>query len=128
MVSKYICCLITLLHAVSCIQVTNEIKQSIWLLATETTGPLVQRVTKNIMVVKCKANPKQPLGFLHFAFYETIRNRQQPDYKFQCSCKAFKVSYISSLLLLVVVRKLILGDCAHDEAVLFSLELGCFCP
>jgi hypothetical protein len=72
-------------------QVTSEMKQAIWLLATETTGPLVQRVTKNIMVVKCKASPKQPLGFLHFAFFETTRNRQQPDYKFQCSCKAFKV-------------------------------------
>nr|KAG5705163.1 hypothetical protein BaRGS_030880 [Batillaria attramentaria] len=72
-------------------QVSNEIKQAIWLLATETTGPLVQRVTKNIMVVKCKPNPKQPLGFLHFAFFETTRNRQQPDYKFQCSCKAFRM-------------------------------------
>lgn len=72
------------------LQVSNEIKQAIWLLATETTGPLVQRVTKNIMVVKCKPNPKQPLGFLHFAFFETTRNRQQPDYKFQCSCKSFR--------------------------------------
>lgn len=72
------------------LQVSSEMKQAIWLLATETTGPLVQRVTKNIMVVKCKASPKQLLGFLHFAFFETTRNRQQPDFKFQCSCKAFK--------------------------------------
>ncbi|PVD30302.1 hypothetical protein C0Q70_09566 [Pomacea canaliculata] len=72
------------------LQVSNEIKQAIWLLATETTGPLIQRVTKNIMVVKCKPNPKQPLGFLHFAFFETTRNRQQTDYKIQCSCKAFR--------------------------------------
>ena len=75
------------------LQVSNEIKQAIWLLATETTGPLVQRVTKNIMVVKCKPNPKQPLGFLHFAFFETGRSKSQPDFKFQCSCRAFKVSY-----------------------------------
>lgn len=74
------------------LQVTTETKQAIWLLATETTGPLVQRVTKNIMVVKCKANPKQPLGFLHFSFSETSRNRAQPEHKFQCSCRAFKVS------------------------------------
>lgn len=73
------------------LQVSNETKQAIWLLATETTGPLVQRVTKNIMVVKCKANPKQPLGFLHFSFFETTRNRFHPEYKFQCSCKMFKV-------------------------------------
>lgn len=74
------------------LQVSNEIKQAIWLLATETTGPLVQRVTKNIMVVKCKPNPKQPLGFLHFSFYETNRNRSQPEHKFQCSCRAFRVN------------------------------------
>lgn len=74
------------------LQADNETKQAIWLLATETTGPLVQRVTKNIMVVKCKPNPKHPLGFLHFAFFETSRNRSQPEHKFQCSCKSFKVS------------------------------------
>ncbi|XP_061180005.1 uncharacterized protein C2orf42 homolog [Saccostrea echinata] len=72
------------------LQVPNETKQAIWLLATETTGPLVQRVTKNIMVVKCKVSPKQPLGFLHFAFFETSRNRTQPEHKFQCTCRSFK--------------------------------------
>lgn len=73
------------------LQVNNEMKQAIWQLATETSGPVVQRVTKSIMVVKCKVTAKQPLGFLHCAFYETLRNRQQPDYKFQCTCRAFKV-------------------------------------
>lgn len=72
------------------LQVPNDTKQAIWLLATETTGPLVQRVTKNIMVVKCKVSPKQPLGFLHFAFFETSRNRTQPEHKFQCTCRSFK--------------------------------------
>ncbi|XP_048744168.2 uncharacterized protein C2orf42-like [Ostrea edulis] len=72
------------------LQVPNDTKQAIWLLATETTGPLVQRVTKNIMVVKCKVSPKQPLGFLHFAFFETTRNRTQPEHKFQCTCRSFK--------------------------------------
>ncbi|XP_052828845.1 uncharacterized protein C2orf42 isoform X2 [Octopus bimaculoides] len=76
--------------ALNSLQVTNETKQEIWVMATEITGPLVQRVTKNIMVVKCKVNRKQPLGFLHFAFFETSRNRTQPEHKFQCSCKAFK--------------------------------------
>lgn len=74
------------------LKVSTETTQAIWLLATETTGPLVQRVTKNIMVVKCKPNSKQPLGFLHFAFFETSRNRTAPEHKYQCSCRAFKVS------------------------------------
>ncbi|KAK3595314.1 hypothetical protein CHS0354_004467 [Potamilus streckersoni] len=78
------------------LQVSNETKQAIWLLATETTGPLVQRVTKNIMVVKCKPNPKQQLGFLHLAFFETVRNRSQPEHKFQCSCKSFRAAKSAS--------------------------------
>lgn len=71
------------------LQVSNEIKQAIWLLATETTGPLVQRVSKNIMVVKCKPNPKQPLGFLHFAFFESTKGKIQ-THRFQCTCRAYK--------------------------------------
>lgn len=31
-------------------------------------GPLVQRVSKNIMVVKCQSDSMHPLGFLHFSF------------------------------------------------------------
>ncbi|KAH9503249.1 hypothetical protein Btru_068557 [Bulinus truncatus] len=73
------------------LQISNETRQAIWLLATETSGPVVQRVTKNIMVVKCKVTNKQPLGFLHCAFFETLRNRQHPYHKFQCTCRAFKV-------------------------------------
>ena len=76
------------------LQVSSDMKQAIWLLATETTGPLVQRVTKNIMVVKCKAITKQPLGFLHFSFFETKNRMTGSEYRFHCSCKAFKVSLI----------------------------------
>ena len=75
----------------SSLNVSNDTKQAIWLLATETTGPLVQRVTKNIMVVKCKPSLKQPLGFIHFSFFETCRKREKPVFKFQCSCRIFKV-------------------------------------
>ncbi|CAH1258070.1 uncharacterized protein C2orf42-like [Branchiostoma lanceolatum] len=72
------------------LNISNEIKQAIWLLATETTGPLVQRVTKNIMVVKCKPDPRQPLGFLHFSFSDTSRNRDAAEHKFHCTCRMFK--------------------------------------
>jgi hypothetical protein len=83
------------------LMVPNEIKQAIWLLATETTGPLVQRVTKNIMVVKCKPNSKQPLGFLHFSLFETTRNRASPEHKFHCCCKAFKVFILSKKIIII---------------------------
>ncbi|XP_038070953.1 LOW QUALITY PROTEIN: uncharacterized protein C2orf42-like [Patiria miniata] len=70
--------------------VSNEIKQAIWLLATETTGPLVQRVSKNVMVVKCKVQPKNPLGFLHFSFTESQRKNGTTEHKFQCTCRHFR--------------------------------------
>ncbi|XP_043272498.1 uncharacterized protein C2orf42 [Venturia canescens] len=73
----------------SSLNVNNEIKQEIWLLATETSGPLVQRVSKNIMAVKCKASPKHPLGYLHFSFYVT-KLKDRTEHRYLCSCTAFK--------------------------------------
>lgn len=78
------------------LRVSNEIKQAIWLLATESAGPLVQRVSKNVMVVKCKTNSKHSLGFLHFSFFENVKHKEISEHKFHCSCRAFKVSRLSS--------------------------------
>ncbi|XP_048507387.1 uncharacterized protein C2orf42 isoform X2 [Athalia rosae] len=75
----------------SSLNVNNEMKQEIWLLATETSGPLVQRVSKNIMAVKCKASPKHPLGYLHFSFFVT-KLKDRVEHKYLCSCTAFKAT------------------------------------
>jgi hypothetical protein len=71
--------------------VSNLSLQAVWLLATETTGPLVQRVSKNIMAVKCKASPKHPLGYLHFSFFMS-KLKDRIENKYFCSCTAFKAS------------------------------------
>ncbi|XP_014467402.1 PREDICTED: uncharacterized protein C2orf42 homolog isoform X2 [Dinoponera quadriceps] len=73
----------------SSLNVNNETKQEIWLLATETSGPLVQRVSKNIMAVKCKASPKHPLGYLHFSFFVT-KLKDRIEHRYFCSCTTFK--------------------------------------
>ncbi|KZC12187.1 Uncharacterized protein C2orf42 [Dufourea novaeangliae] len=73
----------------STLNVNNEMKQEIWLLATETSGPLVQRVSKNIMAVKCKASPKHPLGYLHFSLFST-KLKDRIEHRYVCSCSAFK--------------------------------------
>ncbi|XP_017793195.1 PREDICTED: uncharacterized protein C2orf42 homolog [Habropoda laboriosa] len=73
----------------SSLNVNNEMKQEIWLLATETSGPLVQRVSKNIMAVKCKASPKHPLGYLHFSLFVT-KLKDRIEHRYFCSCSAFK--------------------------------------
>ncbi|CAK9832733.1 Uncharacterized protein C2orf42 homolog [Anthophora retusa] len=73
----------------SSLNVNNEMKQEIWLLATETSGPLVQRVSKSIMAVKCKASPKHPLGYLHFSLFVT-KLKDRIEHRYFCSCSAFK--------------------------------------
>ncbi|XP_050461877.1 uncharacterized protein C2orf42 homolog isoform X2 [Cataglyphis hispanica] len=73
----------------SSLNVNNETKQEIWLLATETSGPLVQRVSKNIMAVKCKASPKHPLGYLHFSFFVS-KLKDRIEHRYFCSCSTFK--------------------------------------
>ncbi|XP_059726577.1 uncharacterized protein C2orf42 homolog isoform X1 [Haemorhous mexicanus] len=60
------------------VQAPAEAKQSLWELATEPTGPLVQRVTKSVLVVKCKASQRHSLGYLHASFGQR---------RFSCACR-----------------------------------------
>ncbi|KAG1652576.1 hypothetical protein GQR58_026224 [Nymphon striatum] len=76
--------------ALETLSISYEIKQAIWCLATESTGPLVQRVSKNVMVVKGKSHPKCNLGFLHFSFFEPSKRQHGTEPRFHCSCKEFK--------------------------------------
>nr|XP_033803961.1 uncharacterized protein C2orf42 homolog isoform X2 [Geotrypetes seraphini] len=67
-------------------QISPEMKQVIWQLATEPTGPLVQRVTRNVLVVKCKASPKHSLGYLHVSFVQKLNSLGVLEPRFFCSC------------------------------------------
>uniref|UniRef100_A0A1B6EFH2 SWIM-type domain-containing protein n=1 Tax=Clastoptera arizonana TaxID=38151 RepID=A0A1B6EFH2_9HEMI len=60
-----------------------EVKEAVWQLVLETVGPLVQRVSKTVMVVKCKVTSKQPLGYLHVSF-----PGNQTHYS--CTCPSYK--------------------------------------
>lgn len=74
---------------ISSLNISSNMKQEIYTLATNTSGPLVQRVSKNVMVVKCSVSPKHPLGFLHFSF-PTSKSKEKIENKFQCTCIDFK--------------------------------------
>ncbi|KAM6113299.1 LOW QUALITY PROTEIN: uncharacterized protein C2orf42 homolog [Phoenicopterus ruber ruber] len=71
-------------------QASPETKQTIWQLATEPTGPLVQRITKNVLVVKCKASQKHSLGYLHASFAQKASAKTPAEHRFSCSCQALK--------------------------------------
>uniref|UniRef100_A0A8D0GV98 Chromosome 2 open reading frame 42 n=1 Tax=Sphenodon punctatus TaxID=8508 RepID=A0A8D0GV98_SPHPU len=77
-------------------QASPETKQTIWQLATEPTGPLVQRITKNILVVKCKASQKHSLGYLHASFAQKISNKNVAEHRFLCSCQTLKSNKATS--------------------------------
>ncbi|XP_029921701.1 uncharacterized protein C2orf42 homolog [Myripristis murdjan] len=47
------------------LQASVEAKEELWRLATESPGPLVQRVSKDVLVVKCHTDSNHPLGLLH---------------------------------------------------------------
>lgn len=66
----------------------EEVKRVIYNLATDLPGPIVQRVTKNTMVVKCIATDKHPLGSLHVTFPDLNKK----DSKYLCGCKDKKIS------------------------------------
>ncbi|KAG5899286.1 hypothetical protein JTB14_012287 [Gonioctena quinquepunctata] len=72
------------LHA---LRVGNDVKEKLYLLATEKGGCLVQRISKSIMAVKCQVSLKHPLGYLHFTFFK-VKGKDYYE-KYFCSCTDF---------------------------------------
>ncbi|KAM4678038.1 uncharacterized protein C2orf42 homolog [Discoglossus pictus] len=71
-------------------QIPPETKQSIWQLANESAGPLVQRITKSILVVRCKTSQQHSLGYLHVSFTQKTSPQNEVGHVFQCSCQSQK--------------------------------------
>lgn len=72
-------------------------REELWSLATESPGPLVQRVSRDTMVVKCHADSQHPLGLLHLTIgagglvkggvKAERRSREQSAALFHCACQ-----------------------------------------
>uniref|UniRef100_A0A670ZME1 Chromosome 2 open reading frame 42 n=1 Tax=Pseudonaja textilis TaxID=8673 RepID=A0A670ZME1_PSETE len=73
-------------------QVSPQTKQALWELATQPMGPLVQRVTKNVLVVKGKAGPKHGLGYLHLTFAPRSGPKGPAGPHFFCPCQSLRAS------------------------------------
>ncbi|CAH0382207.1 unnamed protein product [Bemisia tabaci] len=70
------------------LQLPADVKQTLWLMAAESPGPIVQRVSRTMMAVKCNVSSKHPLGFLHFAVFVN-RTKNKLEYKYSCACKSY---------------------------------------
>lgn len=73
-------------------QASPQTKQTLWELATQPSGPLVQRITKNVLVVKCKAGPKHSLGYLHITFAPRSGHKHLAGPRFFCPCQSSRAS------------------------------------
>ncbi|XP_032085415.1 uncharacterized protein C2orf42 homolog [Thamnophis elegans] len=76
-------------------QSSAQTKQALWELATQPTGPLVQRVTKNVLVVKGKAGPKHSLGYLHITVAPRSAHTHLAGPRFFCPCQSSRASKAS---------------------------------
>uniref|UniRef100_A0A3Q0SD48 Chromosome 2 open reading frame 42 n=1 Tax=Amphilophus citrinellus TaxID=61819 RepID=A0A3Q0SD48_AMPCI len=67
-----------------------QVKEELWRLATESPGPLVQRVSKDTLVVKCHTDSHHPLGLLHLTVgaggpsSEALKSERS---LFHCACQ-----------------------------------------
>ncbi|XP_044030536.1 uncharacterized protein C2orf42 homolog isoform X2 [Siniperca chuatsi] len=78
------------------LQASIQAREELWRLATESPGPLVQRVAKDTLVVKCHTDSQHPLGLLHLTvgaggLSEVVkserRSREQQHAVFYCACQ-----------------------------------------
>jgi len=77
--------------AMNDLEIRSEFKHEVYSFVEHISGPLVQRVNKQVFVVKCEADTRHPLGYLHIAFIEQkIREKPGTDQKFFCTCDTFR--------------------------------------
>ncbi|XP_034402200.1 uncharacterized protein C2orf42 homolog isoform X2 [Cyclopterus lumpus] len=82
------------------LQASIQARKELWRLATESPGPLVQRVAKDTLVVKCHVDSQHPLGLLHLTVgagglseglksERKVREQQQQQVHavFHCACQ-----------------------------------------
>ncbi|RXN17534.1 putative protein C2orf42-like protein [Labeo rohita] len=66
---------------------TSQAKEELWRLATETPGPLVQRVSKGTLIVKCQPGEAHPLGLLHLTVgLSGVKDKTVGAAPFHCAC------------------------------------------
>ncbi|XP_072228383.1 uncharacterized protein C2orf42 homolog [Leuresthes tenuis] len=71
------------------LQASIQAREELWRLATESPGPLVQRVSKDTLVVKCHTDSQHPLGLLHLTVGAAGLSEAPKSEKgvFHCACQ-----------------------------------------
>ncbi|BES96183.1 Chromosome 2 open reading frame 42 [Nesidiocoris tenuis] len=75
-------------QALQSLRIPDTIREEIWRRVNESSGPLVQRVSKSVMAVRCEVTTLDPLGFLHVTFVASSRSK---DVNCHCTCSSSEV-------------------------------------
>ncbi|RZF45949.1 hypothetical protein LSTR_LSTR008326 [Laodelphax striatellus] len=75
-------------ESIASLNMSTQMKEAVWQLKTESTSPIVQRVSRHIMAVKCESNSKHPLGYLHVSFF--LSKTKDCQIQYSCSCPFYK--------------------------------------
>jgi len=79
--------------AMNQLEISQDTKAEVYRTAEQTSGPLVQRLSKNVFAVKCSPCPLHPLGYLHMCFMEQRTASAGPargEHRFFCTCSTFR--------------------------------------
>eukprot|EP00088_Acartia_fossae_P002460 TRINITY_DN10998_c0_g1_i7.p1 TRINITY_DN10998_c0_g1~~TRINITY_DN10998_c0_g1_i7.p1 ORF type:complete len:634 (-),score=92.11 TRINITY_DN10998_c0_g1_i7:360-2261(-) len=77
--------------AMNDLEIRSEFKHDVYSFAETISGPLVQRVNRQVFVVQCEADTKHPLGYLHLAFIEQkVKEKPASEQRFFCTCDTFR--------------------------------------
>ncbi|XP_044754634.1 uncharacterized protein C2orf42 homolog [Coccinella septempunctata] len=79
------------LHSILKLKVPKEIQEKLWILVNDTDIPLVQKVSKTVMAIRCQVTPKHPLGYLHLTFSGDMNDKRCD--KYICDCSKTSHSY-----------------------------------
>lgn len=69
------------------LRISSELKRTLWNLYNESqaTVPMVQRINRNVFVVRCDVSLMFPAGLLHVIF--NMHPKDSKDTSYTCSCK-----------------------------------------
>lgn len=84
------------------IPASEEIRQEILTMMSETEECLVQRITRNTVVVKCAPQAKHPLGFLHFSAFEPAKNSKK--FRILCDCQSEVIYFYFFITINLIIR------------------------
>jgi len=77
--------------AMNDLDIRSEIKHEVYSRAEQISGPLVQRVSRHVFAVKCEADARHPLGYLHMCFMDQrIKDGPGVEHRFFCTCSTFR--------------------------------------